>query len=390
MDTSGRILQYLQDRPALPLTFAVGSLYAAYYLCVVVKRPQIACGDKRLQKLIERHCPVAREYYWPTWWCFQAHVMTLLRALVQSWPHVDYRGELLPLPDGGQVKLDWADNDNSPIPSSSRPTVILLPGLTGASDENYVLHMVQETLELGYRCVVFNNRGQGGADLLTPRTYCATNTEDLECVVSHINKTFPNAKIMGVGVSLGAVILFQYLANKGKEAGLCAGMCISVTWNLPISADSLERPLSYLFYNKYLARNLVKKLKSTGHMFKNDVDVDHALKSRTIREFDERFTSKQFGYESCEDYYKDASLHHKIHLLHVPVLTLNAADDTFSPLDAIPVEKAKQNDNIAMVITAHGGHIGFLEGSIPRDRNYMFRWFSQYVDAVFKHGFKDD
>lgn len=57
-----------------------------------------------------------------------------------------------------------------------------------------------------------------------------------------------------------------------------------------------------------------------------------SLQSNTIREFDTRFTSKLFGYESCEHYYKEASLHDKIHALEVPVLTLNAADDPFSPL----------------------------------------------------------
>ena len=57
---------------------------------------------------------------------------------------------------------------------------------------------------------------------------------------------------------------------------------------------------------------------------------------------------------------------------------------------AIPVEEALKNDHIAMVITSHGGHIGFLEGAVPRDKIYMHRWFTQFVDAIFRHGLKDD
>ncbi|XP_076437839.1 LOW QUALITY PROTEIN: phospholipase ABHD3-like [Babylonia areolata] len=390
MELYDKVFDFLQYYPSLPLAMAFGGLYAAYYICSVVKKPRIACRDKRLQKLIERHCPIARESYWPTWWCFQSHVMTLLRAIIQSRPQIQYRSEFLLMPDGGQVKLDWVDNDGSPHPRATRPTVLLLPGLTGSSEETYILHMVQEATQLGYRCVVFNNRGNGGADLLTPRTYCASNTEDMECVVNHIKAQLPDAPVMGVGVSLGGMILFNYLAATGKEARLCAAMCVSVAWNVFESCMSLEKPLNLLFFNRYLARLLVKMFRDNIHIFEQHLDVDHVLESNTIREFDSRCTTKLFGYETCDDYYKEASLHEKVHALHVPVLTLNAADDPFSPLHAIPVEDALQNDHIAMVITSHGGHIGFLEGAVPRGKNYMYRWYTQFVDAVFKHGVKDE
>ena len=52
--------------------------------------------------------------------------------------------------------MDWFDNDDSaPHPEgATRPTVLLLPGLTGTSRESYILHMVQQSRELGYRWVV--------------------------------------------------------------------------------------------------------------------------------------------------------------------------------------------------------------------------------------------
>ena len=61
--------------------------------------------------------------------------------------------ELIKTADGGQISLDWFDNDNSKryMDTSTRPTVLLLPGLTGTSKESYILHMIHLSEELGYR-----------------------------------------------------------------------------------------------------------------------------------------------------------------------------------------------------------------------------------------------
>ena len=42
-------------------------------------------------------------------------------------------------------------------------------GISGASDENYILHLVKEAVESGFRAAVFNYRGLGGLNLKTPR-----------------------------------------------------------------------------------------------------------------------------------------------------------------------------------------------------------------------------
>ncbi|KAK3087790.1 hypothetical protein FSP39_010605, partial [Pinctada imbricata] len=351
--------------------------------------PRIACKDERFRKLLFDYCPILSEKFRPTIWCFESRAQTIVRLLVKSHPRITYDSEILVLPDGGQIVLDWYENRNDKFPDpQTRPTVLLLPGLTGSSSESYILHMVKEAAEHGYRSVVFNNRGNGGAKLLTPRTYCAANVEDLKLVIDTIKSHYPAAPVIAVGVSLGGMILFRYLSKMGSACRVEAGMCISVAWNVFESVVELEKPgLNRHVLNRSLAKGLVEGIKQNMHIFDNHVEnMEDVLQSTTIREFDTRFTSKMFGYSSCEEYYKDACLHDKIHSLKVPVLVLSAEDDPFSPSHAIPVEEAEQHDNIAIVVTSHGGHIGFMEGWYPRHRTYMDRLYSQYIKAMFTYG----
>ncbi|XP_012939011.1 phospholipase ABHD3 isoform X2 [Aplysia californica] len=391
MDHLRQVVERVLDSPQLTMTICFAGLYATYYMFYVVRKPYLACGDEKLRKFITSHCPVVQENYWPTWWCFESRVLTVLRAVIQSKPKVNYVGEKLITPDSGEIVLDWVENDdNSKFPKDRRPTVLLMPGLTGSSGENYILHMVHDASEMGYRSVVFNNRGTGASTLRTPRTYCAANTEDTEFVINHIKDKYPEAPLMGVGVSLGGMILFNYCAAMGDAARIEAALCISVGWNIFDAVASLDKAINYYLFNKTLAKALCYLVKKNLALFENHLGIDtaHVLRSESIKDFDERFTTKIFGYESVDHYYTDASLHTKVHRLARPVLCLSASDDPFAPHHSIPVKEAEENENIAIVVTSHGGHIGFMEGTFPRDKNYMYRWFKQYVSAVFEHGNK--
>ncbi|KAJ0058967.1 hypothetical protein NL108_003308, partial [Boleophthalmus pectinirostris] len=296
-------------------------------------KPQLISGGKKFYQFLRDHCPVVSETYYPTFWCWESRIQTLLRPFVTAKPGVVYRNELIKAADGGQISLDWFDNDDSsshPNPSC-RPTVLLLPGLTGTSRESYILHMVQQSRELGYRCVVFNNRGVCGETLLTPRTYCAANTEDLETVIEHIQKSYAAAPLMAAGVSMGGMMLANYLGRKGRETCLKGGVVFSAGWDVFECTASLEKPLDRFLFNSYLTSCLQASVHRHRPVLEKCYDIDHVMKAKTIREFDERFTSIMFGYPTNDDYYRDASPIHRLKSVQVPLLCLNAADDVFSP-----------------------------------------------------------
>lgn len=103
--------------------------------------------------------------------------------------------EVFPLKDGGEVALDWLETNCS----SDSPIIIILPGLTGESQAEYIKCLVCAANRIGIRTVVFNQRGLGGVNLKTPRLYCAANCEDLSEVVHHVRKLNPHVKIGATG-----------------------------------------------------------------------------------------------------------------------------------------------------------------------------------------------
>ena len=96
-------------------------------------------------------------------------------------------------------------------------------------------------------------------------------------------------------------------------------------------------------------------------MKKNQIDVDYLLKTNDIKDFDNLYSAKIFGFNGAEDYYVNASCVTEMKNINVPLLCFNAKDDQISFKESIPFENIKQNKNIGLIFTSHGTHNCFIE-----------------------------
>lgn len=370
--------------PRTVVGIVIGLGFLLYYFVEVAKKPLMASRQGAWKDFLESNLSILEEKYWPTPWCYESRCQTILASLFRfRIPDLPYRREVLLLKDGGQVCLDWLDGEGT----SDSPIILILPGLTGSSQSEYVKGLILGIQGSHVRCVVLNNRGTGGIPLTTTRTYCAANSDDLEDAIAHLNASNPNIPIMAIGISLGGLIIGNYLTTRMEKAAqqlVCAAV-ISVPWDLIKGLRNMEEPVWNLMLNRYLAHCMCDLANSLSYKLAGNHkwDLDHVMKSRTIREFDSRFTAKQFGFRDAEHYYTSSCLHDKIHTIKVPLLCLNAADDPFQPLHAIPLEAARKSGHVAIIVTARGGHIGFMEGIFPRTSYYSDRLLAQLVRGVF-------
>lgn len=415
-------------------------LYYVYYVKNVVRKPEIICSDKGFRKFLLDNCPIINQEFKPTIWCAHTHAQTLLangiRAVI---PIPQYRREFVSVDDlvpirrsdsslssprvervptrerGAVVTIDWYEGpgpslqlpdgqkhyaellqkyNEDQIKLTTKPTIseddgkpiaIFLPGLVGDSQTEYIRTAVTMTNSIGYKTCVFNNRARGGMKLKTPRIYCATNFDDLEEVLKHIKATHPNSRIVAVGISLGGIVLCRYLAERGDKALVDAAMLVSVCFNFIEGCKSLEEQGFNSALNLHLTKSLIRVVEENREILGelNQYNLDEVVESKNLRQFDETFTRRMWGYDTVDEYHLDASNESRIHLIRKPTLCINAADDIFCPYPVLPLRQIENNPKCAMLVTARGGHIGFMEGFLPYVPTfYLERVITQYLGAL--------
>ncbi|MDH3734907.1 MAG: hydrolase [Gemmatimonadota bacterium] len=263
-----------------------------------------------------------------------------------------YRRVRIDTDDGDFLDLDIRELDRPPV-----ATCLLLHGLEGCAASGYMLSSAEAMAARGVLPVSLNFRSCSGEPNRTLGSYHSGRTDDVRRALAWIDGEHPGLPRGAVGFSLGGNALLVHMGSAGPAAGLEAAVATSVPYELAECADELGRGLGRV-YGRYFMRRLKSKLVEKARRFPADVP-ERALRSTSVREFDDTFTAPVHGFRDADDYYERCSAARFVAGVTVPTLLLQASDDPLVPARSIPLHLISANPCLELHMTARGGHVGY-------------------------------
>ena len=241
------------------------------------------------------------------------------------------------------------------------PTIVLWHGIEGSSSSVYMLAIADKGFAAGFNVLRMNLRNCGGTEHLTPTLYHAGLSEDLRAVAKELIEKDRLTKVVLVGVSLGGNLVLKLAAEYGDDPpteilGICA---VSPSVDLNASAELIRRRSNWL-YQRDFVRRLKGRIRVKHKLFPEMYDISELHLVRTIREFDDRYTSRAAGFADADDYYQRASSVRLLDRIRIPTLIIHAEDDPFIPFAPLRTSAAVTNPFILLVGTNRGGHVAFV------------------------------
>jgi hypothetical protein len=298
--------------------------------------------------------PIIKSNFNPSLPFKNGHFATIYSAKLRPVPKLMQQRERLQLPDGDFMDIDWSFSEKK-----SRKVAILLHGLEGNAQRTYMKGQAKILNQNGWDVAAVNFRGCSGEANLSYQSYNAGKTDDLEAVLNFILKKDKYSEIALVGFSLGGNLLLKYLGERESfPKEIKKAVAISTPLSLKGSLESLNEFSNWVYRNSFLT-NLRKKYKTKMKDFPEKMTVSDYNKITSLLEFDNVYTAPAHGFKDAFDYYKKNSSLQFIPKIQIPVLVLNAENDSFLSPECYPTDLASKMKNLFLEMPKYGGHVGF-------------------------------
>ncbi|WP_431162239.1 YheT family hydrolase [Flagellimonas beolgyonensis] len=298
--------------------------------------------------------PKVASNYDPPLFFKNGHFATIYSGIIRSVNGVVQKRERLQLSDGDFLDLDWSD---SVVPSDK--LVILLHGLEGDGQRPYITGSAKILNQNGYDTCAVNYRGCSGEPNTKYRSYHSGATEDLIEVIEHILNTRDYKELYLKGFSLGGNLLLKYLGEGNTIPKEMRGaVAVSVPCSLHSSCEQLLSAKNVLYAQRF-KKNLLDKLRQKQQMFPDKISDNDIKQIKTLKDFDDVYTSKAHHFDDALDYYEKCSSKQFLPDVSVPSLIINALDDSFLGPACYPHQETDQNPFLYLETPRYGGHVGF-------------------------------
>jgi len=244
---------------------------------------------------------------------------------------------------------------------ATRPTAIIVHGLEGSSESQYVVGNSNKLWRAGCNIVRMNMRNCGGTEELSPTLYHSGLSNDVLAVMNFFVAQHTLQSISLIGYSMGGNLVLKLAGELGTAVPpeLRSVIGISPALDLAPSADALHLPQNRLYELKFL-HALLRRYRRKVLLFPHIYDPKVAIGIRSLRELDDRITALYSGFTGAEDYYYRAAAARVIDQIAVPTLILHALDDPFVRITNESCTKLEANPSVRLLTTHHGGHCAFL------------------------------
>ncbi|CAG7929512.1 unnamed protein product [Penicillium olsonii] len=252
------------------------------------------------------------------------------------------------------------------LPSDdTKPMLVVLHGLSGGSHEVYLRHVLAPLVADGtWEACVVNSRGCSHTKISTGVLYNARATWDVRQAVKWVRQTFPNRPLFGLGFSLGANILTNYLGEEGDACLLNAAVVCASPWDLTVSNVKLQNTwIGKNVYSKAMGTSMKKLFEQHVDMVSKNprIDVDAIRGITYLHEFDRALQCPTWGYPTEGAYYRDAASVDSMLAIRIPFFAIQAEDDPIACKEALPYHEMAQTPYGVMLTTSWGGHLGWFE-----------------------------
>ena len=190
------------------LIIFVSLVFFCIYRLTLKYNPRLIYNKEgEMAKIISEMSSLKKPYR-PTPWLFNAHLQTIYGLRLRGRSSYKPQREDVFFKDGGQVTIEYFVKDNL---SLEAPLCFIIHTLGGGSRESCTNFMATYFMKNDYRVVICSCRGCNGSKITSKRLFNGYQTDDLDTIITHVNKKYPNAiKRFVIGFSLGSMVSAQY------------------------------------------------------------------------------------------------------------------------------------------------------------------------------------